>query len=88
MVVKWGLVWADKAIKIIFFSQHCAIFLIEVIPLEYAKRIIFKRIFGSYAGAPVSSFLYRSSKTVKGSFTVPHIFHFFMIYVMGNIKLS
>ena len=57
IVVKCGWVSADNAMNIIFSLQHCAIFLLEVIPLEYAYSIIFNSIAGSYAGAPVSSFL-------------------------------
>jgi len=57
IVVKCGWVSADNAMNITFSLQHRAIFLLEVIPREYAKSIIFRRIDGSYAGAPVSSFL-------------------------------
>ena len=57
----------SRALKIMLCSQHHGISRLGVMPLEYANRIIFKRITGSYAGRPpvLPSLLYSSSNGVK-----------------------
>jgi hypothetical protein len=57
MVVKCGRVSAASAMNTTFSPHARAIARLEMMPGEYANSTTFKRIAGSMAGAPVSSFI-------------------------------
>lgn len=62
MVLWSGSIPHASAMNVIFSRQACSIFREESIPREYANNTICSNILGSYAGQPVSSFLYLLSK--------------------------
>ena len=65
MVVKCGVVSAESAMNTTCSRHSAAICRLWITPLEYANKTIFNKSAGSYAGAPVASFWYRSSNTDK-----------------------
>jgi hypothetical protein len=62
MVLWSGIRPQVSALNVIFSRQACSLFREEMMPRDYAHNTTFSHSLGSYAGQPVSSFLYLPTK--------------------------